>query len=62
MLELPYIQTNVFIDDHYDFSGNQLATFYDAEKNKILTDHQMLALAREINFSETTFVLPSTSC
>lgn len=60
MLELPYIQTNVFTDENYLFSGNQLATFYDAKANMRLTDEQMLELAREINFSETTFVLPPT--
>ena len=59
MITFPYVQTNVFTDDQYSFSGNQLATFYDSNVNKTLTDDQMIALAREINFSETTFILPS---
>jgi trans-2,3-dihydro-3-hydroxyanthranilate isomerase len=37
------------------FGGNQLAVFPDARG---LTDAAMQALAREFNFSETTFVLP----
>ena len=46
---------------HYDvftaapLLGNQLAVFPDARG---LTAEQMQAIAREINFSETTFVLP----
>jgi trans-2,3-dihydro-3-hydroxyanthranilate isomerase len=36
--------------------GNQLAVFTDARG---LTDEQMQRLARELNFSETVFVLPS---
>ena len=47
---------------HYDvftgepLLGNQLAVFPDARG---LTTAQMQAIAREINFSETTFVLPA---
>jgi trans-2,3-dihydro-3-hydroxyanthranilate isomerase len=47
---------------HYDvftgeaFLGNQLAVFPDARG---LSTAQMQAIAREINFSETTFVLPA---
>jgi trans-2,3-dihydro-3-hydroxyanthranilate isomerase len=37
------------------FGGNQLAVFPDGEG---LSDRAMQALAREFNFSETTFVLP----
>lgn len=37
------------------FGGNQLAVFPDAQG---LSDRAMQALAREFNFSETTFVLP----
>jgi trans-2,3-dihydro-3-hydroxyanthranilate isomerase len=37
------------------FAGNQLGVFTDARG---LTDKQMLALARELDFSESTFVLP----
>lgn len=48
---------NVFTVDGDRFSGNPLAVFEDARG---LTDHQMQALARQLNLSETTFVLPST--
>src|SRR5512140_2049709 len=37
------------------FAGNQLLVVPDARG---LTDRQMQAIAREINFSESTFVLP----
>src|ERR1700733_9442544 len=37
------------------FGGNQLAVFPDAEG---IADETMQQLAREFNFSETTFVLP----
>jgi len=37
------------------FGGNQLAVFPEAAK---MTDAEMQAFAREINFSESTFVLP----
>jgi trans-2,3-dihydro-3-hydroxyanthranilate isomerase len=39
------------------FGGNQLAVLPDAEG---LADDEMQAIAREMNFSETTFVLPPT--
>src|SRR5215207_8581705 len=39
------------------FGGNQLAVFPEAEG---LSDDEMQAIAREMNFSETTFVLPPT--
>lgn len=39
------------------FGGNQLAVFLDAVG---LTDEQMQAIAREMNLSETTLVLPAT--
>ena len=51
MVKLPYVQTNVFIDEHYTFSGNQLATFYDKNVNINLYDVQMKGLDREINLS-----------
>jgi len=38
--------------------GNQLAVFMDGRG---LPDSQMLAIVREMNFSETTFVLPDSS-
>ena len=37
------------------FQGNSLAVFSDATG---LTDHEMQTLAREMNLSETTFILP----
>ncbi|MHA1555366.1 MAG: PhzF family phenazine biosynthesis protein [Candidatus Heimdallarchaeota archaeon] len=55
MRKLPFIQTSVFIDDRYSFTGNQLATFYDANSNNI-TKEEMQGIALEMNFSETTFV------
>ncbi len=47
---------NVFTIDGDRFSGNPLCVFEDARG---LEDTQMLALARQMNLSETTFVLPS---
>ena len=38
------------------FGGNQLAVLPDAQG---LSDHQMQQIAREFNFSESTFVLPA---
>ena len=49
-----FIFVDVFADQ--PFSGNQLAVFPDARG---LSDRAMQALAREINFAETTFVLPA---
>jgi trans-2,3-dihydro-3-hydroxyanthranilate isomerase len=46
---------NVFAEQH--MAGNPLCVFEDARG---LTDAQMLALARQFNLSETTFVLPAT--
>jgi PhzF family phenazine biosynthesis protein len=48
---------NVFTVDGDPFSGNPLCVFEDARG---LTDAQMQALARQMNLSETTFVLPPT--
>ena len=39
------------------FGGNQLAVFRDAAG---IADETMQRLAREFNFSETTFVLPAS--
>lgn len=49
---------NVFTVDGDPLSGNPLCVFEDARG---LTDAQMQALARQMNLSETTFVLPATS-
>jgi trans-2,3-dihydro-3-hydroxyanthranilate isomerase len=47
---------NVFTVDGDRFSGNPLCVFDDARG---LTDAQMQSLARQMNLSETTFVLPA---
>jgi PhzF family phenazine biosynthesis protein len=47
---------NVFTVDGDRFSGNPLCVFEDARG---LTDERMQSLARQMNLSETTFVLPS---
>lgn len=59
MKELPFIQTSVFVDDRYSFSGNQLATFWNQQANQSLTQEEMLGITREMNFSESTFLYPS---
>ena len=56
MRKYPYIQTNVFIDERYQFSGNQLATFWDKDANLSITDEELQGIALELNFSETTFI------
>jgi trans-2,3-dihydro-3-hydroxyanthranilate isomerase len=48
-----FVQLDVFT--RTPFTGNPLAIFSDARG---LTDQQMQALAREMNLSETTFILP----
>lgn len=50
-----YVVLDVFADR--PFAGNPLAVFPEAEG---LTDAEMQRLAREMNLSETTFVLPPT--
>jgi len=49
-----FIQLDVFTDRA--FAGNPLAVFPEAEG---ITDEQMQQIAREMNLSETVFVLPS---
>jgi trans-2,3-dihydro-3-hydroxyanthranilate isomerase len=49
------IQVDVFTKTR--FGGNQLAVFPEAEG---LSDDEMQAIAHEMNFSESTFVLPPT--
>jgi trans-2,3-dihydro-3-hydroxyanthranilate isomerase len=51
-----YVVCDVFTD--VPLAGNQLAVFTDARD---LTDHDMQALAREMNFAESVFVLPPTT-
>ena len=53
--EFPFVQVDVFTDRI--FGGNPLAVFPYAEG---LTQAQMQAVAKEMNLSETTFVLPPT--
>src|SRR4029450_7342370 len=48
-----FVQLDVFTQT--PLTGNPLAIFPDARG---LTDQQMQALAREMNLSETTFILP----
>lgn len=50
-----YHTADVFTDR--PFGGNQLAVFPDGRG---LSDERMLAIAREFNFSETTFVFPAS--
>jgi len=52
--ELKYDHVDVFTDK--PLGGNQLAVFHNPGQ---LNANQMLAIAREINFSETTFVYPA---
>ncbi len=49
---------NVFTVDGDRFSGNPLCVFEDARG---LSDDEMQQLARQMNLSETTFVLPSST-
>jgi trans-2,3-dihydro-3-hydroxyanthranilate isomerase len=48
---MKFFITDVFGNDKY--TGNQLATFFDFG---VLTSEEMQKIAREINFSETTFI------
>ncbi len=50
---LPFMQVDVFTS--VALEGNQLAVFADGRS---LSDTEMQALAREMNLSETTFILP----
>ncbi len=50
---LPFVQLDVF--SSRIFEGNPLAVFLDGRG---LSDHEMQALAREMNLAETTFILP----
>jgi len=53
MRKYAYETVDVFTEDR--FGGNQLAVFTDARG---LSDAEMQSLAAEMNYSETTFVLP----
>ena len=52
MKPLTFHIVDVFAEAKY--AGNQLAVFRDAQD---LSDDQMQTFAREMNFSETTFIL-----
>ncbi len=54
MATFRYVVCDVFTDT--PLAGNQLAVFTDARE---IPDDTMQSLAREMNFSETVFVLPS---
>jgi trans-2,3-dihydro-3-hydroxyanthranilate isomerase len=56
MRRFRYVVADVFTDR--PFTGNQLAVFTDARD---LTSEEMQDLAREMNFSESVFVLPASS-
>src|SRR5580765_4431971 len=55
MRSLSYLLLDVFSST--PFGGNQLAVFLDAQG---LADAEMQAIAREMNLSECTFVMPPT--
>ena len=55
MREYHFIQADVFTDR--PFTGNPLAIFPEAEG---LSSEEMQAIAKEMNLSESTFVLPAT--
>jgi trans-2,3-dihydro-3-hydroxyanthranilate isomerase len=52
-MSIPFLQYDVFTNE--PLTGNQLAVFLDGRG---LTVDRMQALAREMNFSESTFILP----
>ena len=56
MRRFRYVVCDVFTD--VPLAGNQLAVFTDARD---LTSEEMQALAREMNFAESVFVLPATA-
>jgi len=51
--KFPFVQVDVFTTQA--FEGNSLAVFPDGSG---LSDQEMQAIAREMNLSETTFILP----
>jgi len=56
MRKFPFVQVDVFTSR--PFEGNQLAVLTDASG---LETEQMQSIAREMNLSETTFVLPRSA-
>ncbi len=57
-MRLPFRILNVFAVEGERLSGNPLCVFEDGSG---LSDEQMQALARQMNLSETTFLLPPSS-
>jgi PhzF family phenazine biosynthesis protein len=57
-IELAYRTLNVFTLDGDRLSGNPLCVFEDGRS---LSDAQMQALARQLNLSETTFIVPASA-
>jgi trans-2,3-dihydro-3-hydroxyanthranilate isomerase len=55
MRRMRFVQLDVFTSE--PFGGNQLAVFQDAQE---LSDEEMQAIAREMNYSESTFITPAT--
>ncbi len=55
---MKFIQCDVFTDQI--FAGNPLAVFIDEAWNQTLDSETMQKIAREMNLSETVFVLPPT--
>jgi trans-2,3-dihydro-3-hydroxyanthranilate isomerase len=53
MRRLRFLQFDVFTRE--PFGGNQLAVFFEGDS---LSDEKMQTIAREMNYSETTFILP----
>ena len=53
MRRLRFLQFDVFTRE--PFGGNQLAVFFEGDA---LSDEKLQAIAREMNYSETTFILP----
>lgn len=51
-IEIPFYIVDVFAKEKY--AGNQLAVFLDLENT--LSSEQMLAITREINFAESSFI------
>jgi trans-2,3-dihydro-3-hydroxyanthranilate isomerase len=54
MRRMRFVQLDVFTSE--PFGGNQLAVFQDAQE---LSDEEMQAIAREMNYSESTFITPA---
>lgn len=55
MIRLAYVNVDVFTGNALE--GNQLAVFTDGSA---LTTEQMQRIAKETNYSETTFIIPGT--